>query len=127
MTCCEVEQTIDVFKTNLDADSTYMPNERSLEAYTFVNFIALQMYYLIREKLRSADKLSKYSPMQMVKYLTSVRGVYVNGKWTRAEITKNKPISLPRSVGTSNRLCKFNESYSLTFFLQWGLSEWVLK
>ena len=67
-----------------------MQNERSLEAYTFVNFIALQMYYVIREKLRSADKLSKYSPMQMVKYLSRIRGVYVNGKWTRAEITKKQ-------------------------------------
>ena len=89
-TRCEVEQAIDVFKTNLEADSTYMQNERSLEAYTFINFIALQMYYVIREKLRSADKLSKYSPMQMVKYLSRIRGVYVNGKWTRAEITKKQ-------------------------------------
>lgn len=89
-TRCEVEQAIDVFKTNLEADSTYMQNERTLEAYTFVNFIALQMYYVIREKLRSAGKLSKYSPMQMVKYLSRVRGVYVNGKWTRAEITKKQ-------------------------------------
>lgn len=89
-TRCEVEQAIDVFKTNLDADSTYMQNERSLETFTFINFIALQMYYIIREKLRKADKLSKYSPIQMVKYLSRVRGVYVNGKWTRAEITKKQ-------------------------------------
>ena len=67
-----------------------MQKEGSIEAYTFINFIALQMYYIIREKLRSADKLSKYSPMQMVKYLSRVRGVYVNGKWIRAEITKKQ-------------------------------------
>lgn len=89
-TCCEVEQAIDVFKTNLEANSTYMHNERSLEACTFINFIALQMYYAIREELRSADKLSKYSPMQMVKYLSRVRGIYVNGKWIRAEMTKKQ-------------------------------------
>lgn len=89
-TRCEVEQAIDVFKTNLEADSSYMQNERSLEAYTFINFIALQWYYVIREKLREADKLSKYSPMQMVKYLSRIRGVYIDGKWTRAELSKKQ-------------------------------------
>lgn len=89
-TRCEVEQAIDVFKTNLEADSSYMQNERSLEAYTFINFIALQMYYLIREKLREAAKLSKYSPMQMVKFLSRIRTVFVNDKWTRAEVTKKQ-------------------------------------
>lgn len=89
-TRCEVEQAIDVFKTNLDADSSYMQNEQSLEAYTFINFIALQWYYKIRERLRNADKLSKYSPMQMVKYLSRIRSVYVDGKWTRAELTKRQ-------------------------------------
>lgn len=89
-TRCEVEQAIDVFKTNLEADSSYMQNEQSLEAYTFINFIALQWYYLIREKLREADKLSKYSPMQMVKFLSRIRTVFVNDKWTRAEVTKKQ-------------------------------------
>ena len=89
-TRCEVEQAIDVFKTNLDADSSYMQNEQSLEAYTFINFIALQWYYIIRERLREADKLSKYSPMQMVKNLSRIRSVYVDGKWTRAELTKKQ-------------------------------------
>ena len=89
-TRCEVEQAIDVFKTNLDADSTYMQSPESLEAYTFINFIALQWYYIIREKLRAAEKLSKYSPMQMVKYLSRIRGVYVHGKWTRAEMSKKQ-------------------------------------
>lgn len=89
-TRCEVEQAIDVFKTNLEADSSYMQNERSLEAYTFINFIALQWYYIIREKLREAGKLSKYSPMQMVKYLSRIRTVYVDGKWVRAEMTKKQ-------------------------------------
>lgn len=89
-TRCEVEQAIDVFKTNLDADSSYMQSEQSLEAYTFINFIALQWYYKIRERLRDADKLSKYSPMQMVKYLSRIRSVYIDGKWTRAELTKKQ-------------------------------------
>lgn len=99
-TRCEVEQAIDVFKTNLEADSSYMQNERSLEAYTFINFIALQWYYIIRERLREADKLSKYSPMQMVKFLSRIRTVFVDGKWVRAEVTK-KQADLLAEVGWS--------------------------
>lgn len=99
-TRCEVEQAIDVFKTNLDVDSSYMQNEQSLEAYTFINFIALQWYYIIREKLRDADKLSKFSPMQMVKNLSRIRMVYVDGEWVRAELTK-KQTDLLSEIGWS--------------------------
>lgn len=99
-TRCEVEQAIDVFKTNLDADSSYMQSERSLEAYTFINFIALQWYYIIRERLRQAEKLDKYSPMQMVKMLSRIRTVYVDGKWTIAEMTK-KQTDLMKEIGWS--------------------------
>ncbi len=89
-TRCEVEQAIDVFKNSLDADSTYMQSAQSLEAYTFINFVAMQMYYVIREHLRNTDKLSKYSPMQMIKKLCRVRTVYAAGKWNRAEMTKKE-------------------------------------
>ena len=65
-TRCEVEQAIDVFKNNLDADSTYMQSAQSLEAYTFINFVAMQMFYIIREHLRASDQLSKYSPSQII-------------------------------------------------------------
>lgn len=89
-TRCEVEQAIDVFKTNLDADSTYMQSAQSLEAYTFINFIAMQIFYVIREHLRSKDKLSRYSPVQMIKKLSRIRTVYASGKWNRAEMTKKE-------------------------------------
>ena len=89
-TRCEVEQAIDVFKTNLDADCTYMQNERSLEAYTFINFLAMQMYNLIRGALQKADKLSKYSPMQLIKFLSRIRTVWVDDQWQRAEMTKKE-------------------------------------
>ena len=97
-TRCEVEQAIDVFKTNLEADATYMQSPQSLEAYTFINFVAMQMFYIMREHLRKADKLSKYSPMQMVKKLCRVRTVYAEGQWNMAELTK-KEIDLLNEVG----------------------------
>ena len=97
-TRCEVEQAIDVFKTNLEADSSYMQSERSLEAYTFINFIALQCFYQIRESLRDADKLKKYSPQRIIKYLSNIRTVYLNGEWVRAEMTK-KQVKLLAELG----------------------------
>ena len=97
-TRCEVEQAIDVFKTNIDADSTYMQSEQSLEAYTFINFVAMQMFYIIREHLRKAEKLTKYSPMQMVKRLCRIRTVYADSQWNRAELSK-KETDLLAEVG----------------------------
>lgn len=97
-TRCEVEQAIDVFKTNLDADSSYMQSAQSLEAYTFINFIAMQMFYIIREHLRLCDKLSKYSPAQMIKKISRIRTVFVSGKWNMAEMTK-KEIDLLTEIG----------------------------
>ena len=55
-------------------------------------------FHIIREKLRVAEKLSQYSPMQMVKYLSHIRGVYVDGKWTHAEMTK-KQTGLMAEIG----------------------------
>ncbi len=97
-TRCEVEQAIDAFKTNLDADSSHMQSAKAFEAYTFINFVALQWYYVIREKLRAAGKLTKYSPMQLVKHLSHIRAVFINGKWTRAEMTK-KQVKLLNELG----------------------------
>ncbi len=75
-----------------------MQSAQSLEAYTFINFIAMQMFYIIREHLRSREKLSKYSPTQMIKKLSRVRTVYASGKWNRAEMTK-KETDLMAEIG----------------------------
>ena len=97
-TRCEVEQAIDVFKNNLDADSTDMQSAQSLEAYTFINFVAMQMFYIIREHLRASDQLSKYSPSQIIKKISRIRIVYAADKWNRAEMTK-KETDLLNGIG----------------------------
>ena len=75
-----------------------MQSAQSLEAYTFMNFVAMQMFYTIREHLRKADKLSKYSPMQIIKKLCRIRTVYADGKWNIAEMTK-KEVELLAEIG----------------------------
>ena len=73
-----------------------MQSAQSLEAYTFINFIA-KMFYIIREHLRVV-KISKHSPTQMIKKLSRVRTVYASGKWNRAEMTK-KETDLMAEIG----------------------------
>ena len=84
----DVEQAIDAFKNTLDADHSYMQDGKSLEAWTFVNLIALQWYYHLSARLKEADLSSRYAPMDMVRSMSRVRTVRVARKWVVAEIMK---------------------------------------
>ena len=83
----DVEQTIDVFKNCLEADCSYMQSEKSLEAWMFVNLVAMQWYYDIRCKLIESKLIAKISPMAMVRQLARARVVRVDNQWKTAEIT----------------------------------------
>ncbi len=83
----QVELMIDAFKNLIDADNSYMQNEFSLEAWMFINYIALHWYYVILNKLKSTNLNYKYSPMDLVKFLKEIKRVKFNGKWYNAEIT----------------------------------------
>lgn len=89
----QVELMIDVFKNTLEADKSYMQNEQALEAWMFINFIALHWYYKIYRLLVEKQLTNKYSPMDFVLFLREIRKVKINGKWYEAEIT-NKTKSL---------------------------------
>ena len=84
----DVEQAIDAFKNIIDADHSYMQDEKSLEAWTFINLIALQWYYHLGESLKKADLDNKYAPMDMVRSMSRVRTVRIDKKWVVAEIMK---------------------------------------
>lgn len=84
----EIETMIDAFKNIVEADHTYMQNEKALEGWMFINYIALHWYYRIYQLLRQNDLTSKHSPMDLIKQLTEIRKVKINGKWHNAEITK---------------------------------------
>lgn len=84
----DVEQAIDAFKNTLDADHSYMQDEKSLEAWTFINLIALQWYYGLSARLKKAELSSKFAPMDMVRSLSRVRTVRLDRKWVTAEIMK---------------------------------------
>lgn len=86
----DVEQAIDAFKNIVEADHSYMQDEKSLEAWMFVNLIALQWYYSIAMRLKQAGLASKYSPMDMVHSLSRMRAVQIDGQWVAAEVSKQE-------------------------------------
>ncbi|MDE7413319.1 MAG: transposase [Muribaculaceae bacterium] len=84
----DVEHAIDAFKNIIDADHSYMQDEKSLEAWTFICLIALQWYYDLSERLKKSELSNKFSPMDMVRSLSRVRTVRVDKKWIPAEVMK---------------------------------------
>jgi hypothetical protein len=83
----QVELMIDAFKNLISADSSYMQNEFSLEAWMFINYIALHWYYIMLNKLKSSKLNNKFSPSDLIKFLKEVKKVKLNKKWYDAEIT----------------------------------------
>ncbi len=83
----DVEQSIDVFKNILEADTSYMQSEKSLEAWMFINMIAMHWYYELRHKMIESGLIKKHSPRDMIRVLGRLRSVYVNGCWCTTEVT----------------------------------------
>lgn len=84
----DVEQAIDAFKNILEADHSYMQDEKSLEAWMFINLLALQWYYDLSQRLKDAELINKFSPMDIVRSLSRVRTIRLDGKWAVAEVMK---------------------------------------
>lgn len=83
----QVEGMIDVFKNIIEADKSYMQNEQALEAWMFINYIALHWYYRIYQLLSQSDLNKKYAPMDLILFLKEIRKVKINDQWYNAEIT----------------------------------------
>ncbi len=85
---CEVEQEIDVLKTDLDALTSYMQDNDRLEGWMFVNFIALHIFYMIRRKIVEARLTDKLSTREAIRILCRQRIVRLDDKWQLAEASK---------------------------------------
>lgn len=94
----EIEIMIDAFKNVVEADRTYMQNEQALEGWMFINYIALHWYYRLFHILIKNQLNQKYSPADILKILTEVRRVKINGTWHNAEITR-KTTDLISKIG----------------------------
>ena len=84
----QVETMIDTLKNIVEADRTYMQNEQALQSWMFVNLIALKWYYQILNLLKKHELNNKYSPADLLMFLTEVKMVKINDTWHRAEVTR---------------------------------------
>ena len=82
-----IEVMIDAMKNVLEADSSYMRNNMSLEGWMFITYISLICYYRIYRLLIEKHLLSKYSPLDILKYMSEIKKVKINGVWYTSEIT----------------------------------------
>lgn len=84
----EVEVMFDSYKNFLDADVSYMQNRHVMEGWLFANFIAMIAYYKLYVRLKQANKLSNYSPKDIIELSKSIYKLRCQGEWRISEITK---------------------------------------
>ncbi|RKR80154.1 DDE family transposase [Mucilaginibacter gracilis] len=84
----EIEVMFDAYKHFLLADKTYMQNRYVLEGWLMANFIAMIAYYRLYTRLKTANKLSKYAPKDIVEISKSIYQTKIRNTWVRSEITK---------------------------------------
>ena len=84
----EIEQAFDFLKNLLEQDKSYMQNEKSLEAWAFINHITLLLNYKIYKLLRDNKMLSKYSVADILAHLKYISKIKIDGEWRLSEVTK---------------------------------------
>jgi transposase len=62
----EIETVFDSYKNLLEADRTYMHSDKAMEAWAFMNHIAIMMYYRIFSLLKSANIIKSLSPAEKI-------------------------------------------------------------
>ena len=78
----------DSFKNILEADKTYMRSDHSMEGWMFINYLSLVYYYKIYHNLIKRELLSRYSPLDVLLYLSKYRKVKISANWIDLEIPK---------------------------------------
>ena len=92
----DVEQVFDVFKNILNADRSYMRDDKQIEGWFFVNFISMQMYYKVYAILLSKGLLNNYSPLGAITYLKSVYMLKTKEGWQTSEIPKKSRLLIEK-------------------------------
>jgi len=92
---CEIEQFFDQLKNTLDASSSNMQREESLNGWMFINHLSMQMIYQLYKILKTTplnkkQNLShKYSISDTIEHLKSIKKIKFNAnEFVIAEINK---------------------------------------
>ena len=80
-----VEQMFDVFKNLLEADRTYMHNDKAMESWMFINFLSLLFYYRLYNLLLEKELLKKYAVNDLLVFANPIRKVNIRGVWFTSE------------------------------------------
>lgn len=94
----EIETVFDSYKNLLDADRTYMQSDKSLNAWMFINHLALMMYYRIFNILKSKNYLKHMSVQDVILRLSKISALMIDGKWACTEIN-SKTGDLLKKIG----------------------------
>lgn len=84
----QIEQVFDAYKNFLDADRTYMQNDKALYGWTFINFLAVQAYYKLYRKIKETEKLKKHSVEDILQFGIRKKKILIRERWIDAEMTK---------------------------------------
>jgi transposase len=80
----EIEQLFDQLKNTLDANVSYMQNEDALQGWMFINHIAIQIIYVLYEKLKTTQlnktqkANKKYSIQDTILHLSKIQKIIIN-------------------------------------------------
>lgn len=83
----EIEQTFDFLKNLLETDVVYLQDKYAVEGWAFINHLSLLLAYLIYQKLRSANLLSKYAIADFISHLKYIHRIKIKGSWALSEIS----------------------------------------
>lgn len=77
----QIEYAFNIFLNLLEADRSYLRNDKKFEGYTFINFLSLFLYYQILNQIRNADLNLKYSVQDILLQLSKIKiYVFENGE-----------------------------------------------
>jgi hypothetical protein len=96
----EVETVFDAYKNLLEADKTYMQCDDSINAWMFINHIAVMMYYKLLGLIKTQDLTSRVSVNDLLLRLSKINKVKINNQWYLSEIN-SKTIKLLKSLNLS--------------------------
>lgn len=85
----DIEQAFKSYDDTLDGAASYMRDVHSLEAWLFVNHLALQMLYAVIGAVAEKGLTDKYSFEDVMAFLKHVRANRVGGEWALSKITKH--------------------------------------
>lgn len=83
----QIEASFDSLKNVMDADTSYMQNEKTLYGWTFINHICLQWYMKLYVELKDNNLIAKISVNDYIQLLTDVKKIKIHDQWKLNEFT----------------------------------------